>query len=511
MLKKLLLILVFFTWIFNPAGGRPAIAGASQAASFPSRTAAAEPVSAIVVDDLSDTAVGGDGLCSLREAIMNANAALDTTSGDCTAGSSGLDSITFAASGTITLTASLPLIDDDLAIDGSGRQVALSGSGAYQVLVVTSQAKLELNQLTIAHGSCDSCNLFGIFNYGGGIYNAGMLLVKDSVFIDNHAGGPDASGGAIYNRGTLTVTHSTFSGNTTTSRGGGIYNYNGKLTLLESSFSANQATGAGGGIYHDGGTLAVTGSTFSANRADSGAGIYDGYGALMVASSSFSANEAVGPGGYGGGILIDFSASAAVAGSTFSANQAVTGGGGISNGGALTLANSTLSANSAAREGGGIYSNGTLTVTNATLSANRASSGGGLYIHSGVATLRNSIVANSPDGGNCAGSIANGGHNLDSQAACGWAAEDGSLSDADPRLGPLADNGGASQTFALLAFSPAIDAGDDEVCRLAPVEGFDQRGMKRPVGPHCDIGAFESPGYPKFLFVPLAAYNSPLP
>jgi hypothetical protein len=72
--------------------------------------------------------------------------------------------------------------------------------------------------------------------------------------------------------------------------------------------------------------------------------------------------------------------------------------------------------------------------------------------------------------------------------------EDGSCSaelSGDPNLGPLADNGGATQTMELLAGSPAIDAGNDGLCAAAPVNNLDQRGIARPQGPHCDIGAFE--------------------
>jgi len=66
-----------------------------------------------------------------------------------------------------------------------------------------------------------------------------------------------------------------------------------------------------------------------------------------------------------------------------------------------------------------------------------------------------------------------------------------------PNLGPLADNGGPTQTMALLAVSDAIDAGDDGTC-----ESLDQRGVSRPIGAHCDIGAFELE-HPYSLYLPL--------
>jgi CSLREA domain-containing protein len=485
MSKQLLSILVIFTWVFNPATGAGADAKTSQAASAP-----AELASAIVVNDLSDTPASGDGLCSLREAITNANTNSEASGGDCQAGSSGLDAISFSASGTITLTAALPFIEDDLSIDAGGQPVTINGANAYQVLVVLAGANLSLAGLRITDGACDNCNLFGIFNYGGAIYNRGELAVTDSYFTDNRVAGSDASGGAIYNRGTLTVTHSLFSGNSASNggRGGGIYNYTGHVSAVDSIFSANQAAGAGGGIYNDGGQFLVTGSLFSGNLADAGSGIYNGYGALAVTDSSFLDNQAIGPGGNGGGLLNDQNASATVTGSTFSGNSAITLGGGILNGGALTTANTTFSANDAGLAGGGIFSFGTLTVTNGTLSGNSADMAGGVYNQSGVALLRNTIVANSLAGGNCAGTINADGYDLSDDATCGGA---NLKSVAEIHLGPLADNGGKTQTMALLAPSAAIDAGDDALCAAAPVNGLDQRAVARPQGAHCDVGAYE--------------------
>ena len=73
--------------------------------------------------------------------------------------------------------------------------------------------------------------------------------------------------------------------------------------------------------------------------------------------------------------------------------------------------------------------------------------------------------------------------------------EDGSCNTSalsvDPKLGPLADNGGPTKTHALYIGSPAIDAGDDTICANSPINNLDQRGEARPVGVHCDIGAYE--------------------
>jgi hypothetical protein len=125
-------------------------------------------------------------------------------------------------------------------------------------------------------------------------------------------------------------------------------------------------------------------------------------------------------------------------------------------------------------------------VTNSTLSGNFAASGGGIHNDTGgTATLKNTIIANSVSGGECAGSLVSLGNNLDSANTCGLGVA-GDLSNTNPKLGPLQDNGGPTLTHALLEGSPAIDAGDDSA---APAT--DQRGVSRPQGAASDIGAFE--------------------
>ena len=202
---------------------------------------------------------------------------------------------------------------------------------------------------------------------------------------------------------------------------------------------------------------------------------------LTIANGSSSAGGAI----YNTGTLI-------ITNSTFSGNNAAgTGiGGGIYNSDTLTIANSTFSGNNSGDYGGSIYNAGTLAVTNSTFSANSALVGGGIF-NSGSATLRNTIVANSSSGGNCGGTITNAGNNLDSGTTCGWASAAGSISNTDPLLGPLANYGGPTQTFALLPGSPAIDTGNNSVCATTSVNGLDQRGLARSYGATCDIGSFE--------------------
>jgi len=128
-------------------------------------------------------------------------------------------------------------------------------------------------------------------------------------------------------------------------------------------------------------------------------------------------------------------------------------------------------------------------VTNSTFFGNSAtaSNGGGIY-SSNSATLQNTIVANNTTGGNCRGSITNDGNNIDDGTTCGWSSANGSMSGTNPLLGALANNGGSTQTMALLAGSPAINTGNNAFCPAT-----DQRGVSRPqpVGGTCDIGAYE--------------------
>src|SRR6185295_1091640 len=154
--------------------------------------------------------------------------------------------------------------------------------------------------------------------------------------------------------------------------------------------------------------------------------------------------------------------------------------------------------------GGGIHlSAGTATITHCTFSGNGTavrvlgwpSLGGGISVGTnGTLTLRNSIVANSTSGGNISGTVIDGGHNICSDSTGAFTAP-GSLNNTDPLLGPLLNYGGKTPTLSLLAGSPAIDAADSAFCTAT-----DQRGVPRPAGAGCDIGAYEAaPPFPLFL------------
>ncbi len=373
--------------------------------------------------------------------------------------------------------------------------------------------RVNLSSLTVANKSVvsDSSDGAGIYNsggtvtvsdstfsgnsasgtyYGGGIDNYGTLSVSNSTFASNGAFG--CGGICNYSLGTVSVNNSTFASNRADYSGGSICN-NGTLTVNNSTFSGNSARG-GGGIYNSG-TLTVNNSTFSGNSADDGGGIYNSDGTVTVSNSTFSGNSASSGGGIGNG-----HGTLSVSNSTFSGNSASTSGGGIDNdySGTVTVNNSTFSGNSASQYGGGIHNYySRVTVTNSTFSGNSADYGGGIWNDSGTVTLGNTIVANSPTGSNCAGAITDGSGNLSyPDTTCPGIK-------GNPVLGPLQDNGGLTHTMALGPGSGARDAANDAICAAPPVNNLDQRGITRPQGPHCDIGAFETFQPTVYVYLPI--------
>jgi CSLREA domain-containing protein len=219
----------------------------------------------------------------------------------------------------------------------------------------------------------------------------------------------------------------------------------GTLTLRRCLVANNQAAGGGGGIFWRG-TLTVDQCTIAGNRATGSGG-----------TSSFA----------GGGGIFAFLGPATITNSTLTGNT--TAAGGLGGGGALLFFTIPVS------------------LVNDTIEGNQApqGEGGGLLV-AAPGTLANTIVAGN-QGGDCfnAGTPLTTDHSLDSDNSCGLV-DAGSKPGVNPLLGPLANNGGPTDTQALLAGSPAIDAGDNATCQPT-----DQRGVTRPQGPACDIGAYE--------------------
>ncbi len=278
----------------------------------------------------------------------------------------------------------------------------------------------------------------------------------------------------------------------------------GTVTLSGLTVQNGYLSGSNGAGIKNAGTTTLVNSTVSGNTAANGgfgAGIDNG-SALTLITSTVSANVAGGGGG------INNNGTLTLRGSTVDHNSGPNGGGGINNNHKATLVNSTVSDNtSGSNPGGGIYSNGPLALYNVTVSGNSASVGGGIYRHNGPATLTDTLLAgnsgssSSPD---CAGTLSSGGHNLVGNGTGCTGLTDGQNSDQvgtasapiDPLLGPLANNGGPTQTMALLPGSPAVNAVGASGCtdaRGAPLT-VDQRGFPRPdpTSNRCDIGAYEA-------------------
>jgi CSLREA domain-containing protein len=245
--------------------------GTDQVGNHTAATEAFTPAPNIItVNTISDSSGSGDGLCSLREAINNANSpGTDTTGSDCAMGT-GTDTINFSVSGTITLGSTLPAIANtspgSLTIDGTGQAITIDGAGAYRVLIVNRGATLNLNHLTIAHGAS--------IGPGGGISNDGILTIDSNTLSGNSASSnSDASapgeGGGIFNGGdgTLTIIASTLSGNQALNgnAGGAVYS-NGSVTITNSTLSGNSSTSYGGAIFTTAGSsLRVSDSTITGN------------------------------------------------------------------------------------------------------------------------------------------------------------------------------------------------------------------------------------------------------
>jgi hypothetical protein len=302
---------------------------------------------------------------------------------------------------------------------------------------------------------------------GGTIFtiDSGITVAIQNITVRN--GSSSADGGGIVNSGTLTISNSTLSGNFSSSNGGGLANFSGAVTISNSTVSNNTADAFGGGILNSSGTITISNSTLASNFATSdGGGLAVISGTVAISSSTLSDNTA----------------------STFA-------GGGIWNfSGSISVINSTFSGN-AAPNGGGIYNQGQVTISSSTLAGNVVSTGGGGIDNLSSATVKNSIVGDN-SGGDCSGTIAALGANLDTDGTC-VSANFTQVTSAQVNLGLLALNPpGSTETQALLPGSVAINAVSDCTDVAGNPVTADQRGVTRPQGPACDIGSFEAQTQP---------------
>jgi len=268
-------------------------------------------------------------------------------------------------------------------------------------------------------------------------------------------------------------------------RSGGAIENRGTLTVSRCVIQDNQAN-CGGGIYNEGGTLTVTNTTIRDNQAD-------GEGPIGYEC------------GAGGAIKVTEGGMLTLVDSTLSNNRAKLRGGAVhvSCKSTAALVNSTISGNVAGGRGGGINLGGTVHLTHCTIAGNSAKGvlrrnqidnnpAGGVAVR-GTLHYTNTLIANNPKGGDCivggSGVVGSNTHNLVEDGGCSAALA------GDPGLDNLADNGGDTETRALLPGSPALDVVPADVCPL----NTDQRGYIRPVAQTspdtpCDVGAFELGG-----------------
>ncbi len=418
-------------------------------------------------------------------------------------------------------------------LSGLTLQNALSNSGGGLFYIGSSQQVIATN-----------CTFKGNHSttIGGAFHNMGILKLFSCNIIGNNSNG---IGGAIYNYGNLTITDCIISSNISGADGGAIYGETGSTTIIDgSSISSNSSQAKGGAVFSSS-TLKINNSTLLNNNSSSdGGGIYGG-GPTVLKNSSIIYNNSSGK---GGGIhngtsspnitncIISGNVSTYDGGGIYSnsnlnlSKSTVTNNSSSSNGGGIFTANSnanisasTISGNTAGIFGGGFYCNGGNTyLTNCTISGNTSSSGGGLGLfalgstlelfnctvaNNGVGesgqgngifvidtlsssiniTLTNTIFSNA--GSNIASDgtyfITSNGHNICSDNTMATSLNNtGDMNNTNPMLDVLANNGGSTQTHALLCGSPAINAGTSAG---APIN--DQRDSAR-VG-NVDIGAFE--------------------
>jgi predicted outer membrane repeat protein len=390
------------------------------------------------VFNVTTTTDGGPG--SLRQAIIDANA---SPGADTINVPAGVYILTIAgANENAAATGDLDISEDVTIIGAGSASTIIDGGGLDRVFDVRfGVTNATMSGLTIRNGLINGAT----GNFGGGINAAGgtTVTLTDVVVTGNFA----FVGAGIASNGTVILNASAVTNNVN-----------------------NSASNSGGGITAA--TLIATNSTISGNSAPGqGGGIF--VNSLTLDRSTVSNNTSTGD--QGGGVFTCCS------------------------GGAVNITNSTISGNSSAQEGGGWYDNAPISgidnvlVLNSTIANNHGQSGGGIFtLASSGLKLKNTIIAGNTATGSapdCAGTFDSLGHNLiQNTTNCTLnGITTGNITGQNALLGPLANNGGPTQTQALLPGSPAIDTADPNG---APAT--DQRGVARPVGAGFDIGAFEA-------------------
>ncbi len=504
----------------------------------------------IMVNTNVDDTAPGDGQCSLRKAIEDVDSP-GSNQTDCAPAAFGANTIVLGA-GNYFLGGPSAITSTELTVAPTVPSLTISGAGEGQttvnatalpdrVLSIAQGANVTIQNLTLTGGNApagaagSTGQAGGAGASGGAILNQGTLTVSDAAITggiagsggpgaagsssgsaaggSGSAGGQGGSGGAIYNTGTLTLNGAAISGNSAGAGGqGGV---GGQGGTSGGSGGAGGAAGDGGAITNAGGSLTVEASTISGNSAGSGGsggnggsgsattggnggaggaganggGIATDGGTLSVVNSTFASNSA-GAGGAGG---------TGGAGHTAGGSGAVGGGGGSGGGLAATspqsasLLNVTAAGNSPGGSGAG-GTGGTGQPAGGAGTAGAAGAAGGVFDQGSTTTLQNSLLALNA-GGNCSGSLLDGGYNL----SFGDSTCPATFAGGNPNLGALQDNGGPTKTISLGSGSAAIDQIRSAGSGCPPT---DQRGVPRPSGPKCDIGAYE-------VAPPLAVTDAP--
>ncbi|MBG1241160.1 beta strand repeat-containing protein [Nostoc sp. NZL] len=279
----------------------------------------------------------------------------------------------------------------------------------------------------------------------------------------------------------------------------------GELTITDDvtiqGTGANQLTVSGNNasrvfnISNTGTDATIDALTIANGNANDGGGIFvNGGSSLVLTDSTVSNNNA--NGGFGGGGIGNFGGTNVI-NSTISGNTSSRFGGGIANAGTLNVTNSTISGNSSGQFGGGLILGGEVTFTNSTITNNSAGNGGGLIVFFGTTTAQNTIIAGN-NGNDISGTVTGNGNNLiGSLSGAGGTIGTGSditfasagITNINQVIASLANNGGATQTHALVAGSAAINAGNNALIPSGVTT--DQRGITRTIGGTVDIGSYE--------------------
>ena len=456
----------------------------STAPSFVERLESRVLLSTYVVTNHRDVGPG-----SLRDDVQQSNASL------------GPNTITFAVTGTITLTSGQLEISNDLTIIGPGAgSLSISGNNQSRVFQIDAGANVSISALTITGGHAadggTTTNVPG--GNGGAIYSLGALTLTDDNLANNAAGtggtgsrdqygvfgGAGGVGGAIYSSGPLMIVDSTINGNFGGHGGAGEYS------------GLTGAGGSGGGIYAQAGRVVIVGSTISNNHAGTSGSLPPGY--------------IFGTDGSGGGICASADltlVNSTVVGNAVGFSQIGTpaGGAGIDSSGALRLTNVTIVGNTTAdntRVGAGVRSSGHAVFDNTIIADNLS------HYDNPNAPIFTDDVQGAID--------PSSGYNLigDGTGATGLSASHGNQVGGpgeviDPKLAALGNYGGPTETMPPVPGSPAIDAGSNVLA--VGTDGtpltIDQRGMPRIVDatytgtPTVDIGAVEAAPLPTSLVV----------